>query len=111
MYHYKYNEWLDKVEIGIHCPIPSPHPATTVTGSENFDSRPTHITPRLSEFGLIQAIHISLALPMYHYNNYNEWSDKVEIGIHCPIPSPYPATTVTGSANIYSRLLLISNPG
>ena len=45
------------------------------------------VTPRLSEFGPIQAIHISLTLPMSHYM-YNEWLDKVEIGINCPQPSP-----------------------
>ena len=50
-------------------------------------SCPLCFTPRLSEFGLIQAIHISLTLPMSHYK-YNEWLDKVEIGINCPQPSP-----------------------
>ena len=43
-------------------------------------SCPLCFIPRLSEFGMIQAIHISLTLPMSHYM-YNEWLDKVDIGM------------------------------
>eukprot|EP00956_Cyclotella_meneghiniana_P000154 scaffold228_cov56-Cyclotella_meneghiniana.AAC.9 len=35
-------------------------------------------TPRLSEFGLIWAVHSIPTLPMFHYK-YNEWLGKVEI--------------------------------
>eukprot|EP00956_Cyclotella_meneghiniana_P027199 scaffold60476_cov118-Cyclotella_meneghiniana.AAC.1 len=34
--HHMYNEWLDKVKIGIHHPQPSPHPDFRVTGGDNF---------------------------------------------------------------------------
>ena len=52
--------------------------------------RPNDIfTPRLSMFGLIQAIHMSLTLPMSHHW-YNEWLDKVEIGMWSIKLSPQP---------------------
>ena len=44
--HCKYNEWLEKVETGIHPQQPSPHPGFWVAGVENFDNRPLHFTPR-----------------------------------------------------------------
>eukprot|EP00956_Cyclotella_meneghiniana_P034207 scaffold102438_cov38-Cyclotella_meneghiniana.AAC.1 len=45
-------------------------------------------TPRLSDFGLIQAIHSIPTIQMSHYE-YNEWLEKVEIGIHPPQPSSH----------------------
>ena len=35
-------------------------------------------TPRLSDYGLIQAIHSITTIPIYHYK-YNEWLGKVVI--------------------------------
>ena len=46
-------------------------------------------TPRLSEFGPNQAIHICLTLPISHHY-YSKWLDKVDIGIHCPQPYSHP---------------------
>jgi len=40
-----------------------------------------HLTSRLSDFGLIQAIHSIPTLPMPHYM-YNEWFCRVEIWVH-----------------------------
>ena len=37
-------------------------------------------TPRLSDFGLVQAIHGTPTVPMYHYK-YDEWFCMVEIWI------------------------------
>ena len=46
MCHYKYNEWLEKVETGIHPPKLSPHPGFWVAGDENFGAWPLHFIPR-----------------------------------------------------------------
>ena len=59
MCHYKYNERLEKVEIGIHPPQPSPHSGFWVAGGESFRTRPLCFTPRIqisSEFPGIPAI-------------------------------------------------------
>ena len=50
---------------------------------------PILFTQGLSEFGLIQAIHMGLTLPMSHHE-YNEWLDKVEIGMWSIKWSPQP---------------------
>ena len=78
--HHKYIEWFCKVEIWVHHPQPTPHPYFWVMGGDNFGTRPLSFTPRWSMFGLIQEFHSILTLPMSHYK-YNEWLEKVEIGI------------------------------
>ena len=60
-------------------------------------------TPRLSVFGLIQAIHISTTLPISNHQ-YVKWLDNIEIGIHPPQPSPHTHFRVT-------RVMKISAPG
>eukprot|EP00956_Cyclotella_meneghiniana_P028661 scaffold67453_cov76-Cyclotella_meneghiniana.AAC.1 len=50
--------------------------------------------PRLSEFGLIRAIHSISTLPIIHHS-YTKWLDTVEIGINPPQPSPHPDFRVT----------------
>ena len=51
--------------------------------------RSLHFTPRLSKYRLIEPFHISLTLPISHYK-YNEWLDKVEIGVWALKWSPQP---------------------
>ena len=76
-----YNEWFSMVEIWIHHPQPMPHPGFGVTGGDDFGSSSTlRFTPRWSMFGLIQGFHSISTLPMSHHK-YNEWFEKVEIGI------------------------------
>ena len=82
MSHHWYNEWLDKVEIGIHC---HNHHHTLAFESQvvtnaAIDPHPL-FTPRSSVFGLIQAFHSSLTHPMSHHE-HDEWSYKFDIGIH-----------------------------
>ena len=55
--------------------------------------------PRLCVYWLIHAIHSIPTLPMYHYM-YNEWLEKVEIGIHPPEPSPHPCFWVAGGESL-----------
>ena len=78
--HHKYNEWFCKVEIWIHHPQPTPHPGFWVVGGDDFGSSTLRFTPRWSMFGLIQEFHSISTLPTSHYK-YNEWLEKVEIGI------------------------------
>ena len=85
--HYQYNKWLDRVEIGNHYAYPSLHTDFWVMGGDNFGSKSLLFTPRSSVFVPIQAIDSSLTLPMSHHK-YNEWLDKVEIGIWCLQWSP-----------------------
>ena len=60
-------KWLDKVEITIHTPQPSPHPNFQVTGGENFGSGYTYVSHQeLGVYRLIQPIHISSTLPISH---------------------------------------------
>ena len=80
MSHYKYNEWLCKVEIWIHHVKPSPHLNFCVVSGENFGSRPLRFTPRWSMSVLIQAIHSISTLSMSNCN-CNGWLSKVEIWI------------------------------
>ena len=47
------------------------------------------LIPRLSEFGLPQAIHSISTLP-FSPHEYNEWFCKVKIWIHHPQPMPHP---------------------
>ena len=61
-------------------------------------------TPRLSEFGLIWAIHSISTLSMSHCK-YDEWFCRVEIWIHHPQPSPHPGFWVMGCANFSSSTL------
>ena len=53
------------------------------------------LTSRLSEFGLIWAIHSISTLPFSHYK-YSKWFCKVEIWIHHPQPMPHPGFWVVG---------------
>ena len=46
----------------------------------NFWLRSLRFTPSLNVYRLNQPFHISLTLPISHYK-YNEWLDKVEIGV------------------------------
>ena len=46
MCHYNYNEWLEKVDIGIHPPPPSSHSGFWVMGDENFGAWTLHFIPR-----------------------------------------------------------------
>ena len=77
------------VEIGIHPPQPSPHPAFWVEGGENFGSGSLRSTPRLSLYRLIQPFHISSTLPICHYK-HNEWLYMVQIGVWAPKCLPQP---------------------
>ena len=61
-------------------------------------------TPRLSEFGLIGAVHSISTLSMSHWM-YSEWFCKLEIWIHHPQPSPHPGFWVTGGEKFGSRSL------
>ena len=87
--HSKYNEWLYKVEIGIHCLKWSPQPVFESWVGTNVAWSTLLFTPRSSVLGMIQAIDSILTLPM-SYHKYNEWLHKVEIGIHCLKWSPQP---------------------
>eukprot|EP00956_Cyclotella_meneghiniana_P008363 scaffold11244_cov75-Cyclotella_meneghiniana.AAC.1 len=49
-------------------------------GGDNFGSSTLRFTPRWSMFGLIQEVHNISTLPTPHYK-YDEWLEKVEIGI------------------------------
>ena len=89
MCHYKYNEWLEKVEIGIHPQQPTPHPGFWVAEGENFGNRPLCFTPTSSVCRLIQSFHSISTLPISHHK-YNEWLDIVEIGIWSLRWSPQP---------------------
>ena len=81
MSHYKYNKWLDKVEIGIRGLQWSSLAVFEGVGTKVArSSRPQLFTPRLSVSGPIQAIVSSLTFPM-SYHKYNKSSYKVEIGI------------------------------
>ena len=62
------------------------------------------LTSRLSEFGLIWAIHSISTLPFSHHK-YNEWFCKVEIWIHHPQPMPHPYFWVMGGDNFGVRPL------
>ena len=65
------SNWLDKVEIWIHGPQPSPHLEFWVEGGENFALGSLRFTPRLSVYRLIQPFHISPTHPISHHK-YNE---------------------------------------
>ena len=78
--HYKYNEWFDKVDIWVHHVQPSPHPGFWVIGGDSFSSKPQRFTPRWSMFGLIKEYQSISTLPTSHHK-YDEWLEKVEIGV------------------------------
>ena len=81
MCHYKYNERLEKVEIGIHPPQPSPHSGFWVAGGENFSSRPVPtFHTKIEHVQTDLAISHQLDLPISHYK-YKGWLDMVEIAI------------------------------
>ena len=61
-------------------------------------------TPRLSEFGLIWAIHSISTLPFSHHK-YNEWFCRAEIWIHHPQPTPHPGFWVVGGDNFGTSTL------
>ena len=82
MSHHRYNEWLEKVEIGICALWWSPQRVfQSLVGSKLAWPYCPLFTPRLSEFGLIGAIHSISTLPISHFK-YNEWLDKVQIWVH-----------------------------
>ena len=75
-----YTKWLGKIKNGIHPPQPSQHSDFWVTGGENYGLGSLLPTPRLSGYKLFPPFHISSTHPIsQHY--YNEWLEKVEIGI------------------------------
>ena len=84
MSHWMYSEWFCKLEIWIH------HPQAITThwllshgwGQSWLVPCPL-FTSRLSEFGLIGAVHIISFLSMSHWM-YSEWFCKLEIWIHHP---------------------------
>ena len=80
MPHCKYNEWFCKVEIWIHHSWPMPHPYFWVVGGDDFGSSTRGFTQRWSVVGLILQFHSISTLPTSHYN-YDEWLEKVEIGV------------------------------
>ena len=65
------------------------------------------LTPRLSEFGLIWAIH-SISTLQFCHHKYDEWFCKVEIWIHHPHPMPHPDFWVTGGDNFGSSIPYVS---
>ena len=75
--YYKYNEWLEKVEIGTHSPQPSPYPGFWVAGGDNYGRNPPTFHTKIVCFGLIQESLCILTLPMSQYK-YNEWLEEVE---------------------------------
>ena len=85
--HHKYNEWFCKVEIWIHHPQPRLHPGFWVVGGDNFGSNTLRFTPRWSMFGLIKEYQSISTLPTSHHK-YDEWLEKVEIGIWALKRSP-----------------------
>ena len=76
--HCKYNEWLEKVEIGTHSLQPSPYSGFWVAGGDNYGRNPPTILTKIMCFGLIQESQSISTLPMSQYK-YNEWSEEVEI--------------------------------
>ena len=80
MSHCKYDEWFCKLKIWIHHPQPSPRTGFWVVGGDNFGSGTLRFRPWWSMFGLIQEFHSISTLPTSHYK-YNEWLEKVEIGV------------------------------
>ena len=110
MSHHWYNEWLDKVEIGIWCLQWSPQRVFESWVGTNLaiirNSYPL-FTPRSSVIGLIQALCRSLTIPM-SYHKYDKWLNKIEIGIHCVQPSAHPYFLVRGGDIFDSRPLLFT---
>ena len=92
----KYNEWLDKVEIGV-CALKWSLQSIFQPWEGTNSAWPIYLLfkPKLCLYWLIQAIHSIPTLPMCHYK-YNEWLEKVEIGIHPPQPSPHSNFWVEG---------------
>ena len=72
MSYHKYNEWLHKVEIGIHSLKWLPQPVFESLVETNVARSTLLYTPRSSVLGMIQAIVSILTLPM-SYHKYNEW--------------------------------------
>ena len=95
MSHFKYNEWWDKVEIGIHSLQWSPQAQFWVMGGEIFSLRSPHFTAELCMFRQVDASLSSWTVPMSYFK-YNEWWDKVEIGIHSLQWSPQARFWVMG---------------
>eukprot|EP00956_Cyclotella_meneghiniana_P041616 scaffold232494_cov46-Cyclotella_meneghiniana.AAC.1 len=56
-------------------------------GGDNLSLSFPHFTVRLCVFGSTHAIHGSWTVPMSPYE-YNEWCQRVQIGIHCLQWSP-----------------------
>ena len=103
--HNKYNEWSEKVKIGIWAlKWSSQHVFHSRVGTKLAWPYCPLFTSRLSEFGLIWAIHISSTLSMSHCK-YNEWFCKLEIWIHHPQPSPHPGFWVMGGDDFGIRNL------
>ena len=82
-----YNEWFCKVEIGIHHVQPPPHLGFWVVGGDDFGSSTLRFATRWSMIGLIQEFHSISTLPMSHHM-YNEWLEKVNIGMRALKWSP-----------------------
>ena len=93
MSHHLYHKWLHKVEIGIHHPQPSPRSDSDfwVMCGDSFRFGLLPFAPRLSEFGLIQTLHMSLTLPT-SCHKYNEWLYtrlRLEFGLHNAHHNPF----------------------
>ena len=87
--HYKYNEWLVKVEIVVWALNWSPQRGfQSPVGLKLAWPKSALFTPRFSKFGLIRKFHSISTLSITHCK-YNEWLEKVEIGTHSLQPSPY----------------------
>ena len=77
--HYKYDEWLEKVEIGTWALKWSPQRVFQSRGwGQSLPDPFPLFTPRLSEFGRIWAIHSISAPPMSHCK-YDGWLCKVDV--------------------------------
>ena len=71
------------MEMEIHCLQWSQRTQVLVEGGDDFFGlRSPLFTPRLSLFGWMHPHHRSLTVLMSLYE-YDKWSDKVEMGIHC----------------------------
>ena len=106
--HYKYNEWLQRVEIGIWAlKWSSQCVLSHGWGKVGLACIPI-FKPPLSGFGQIWAIHSISTLPMSHCK-YDEWFCKVEIWIHHAQPSPLPGFWVVGGDKIGSRVPYFSH--
>ena len=93
--HYKYNEWLEKVEIGTWALKWSPQCVfQSWVGSKLAWPLSTYHT-KIVWVWMDCGFHSISTLSMSHCK-YNKWFYKLEIWIHHPQPSPHPRLLTCG---------------